>query len=141
VQDLDAGVPRPISPAGVTRRYRAGISPSGKKIAALDPEGKPVIYDVAGGSASPIPGVQEGDEPIQWTPDGKKRLAGAHQDPESRFYRQFETGQRKLFKAFLPLDPGGLLDNAPPNFSRHLKSYVYRYSRLNSDVYIVDGLK
>jgi hypothetical protein len=100
VQDLDAGVPRPISPEGVTRRYRAGISPSGKKIAALDPEGKPVIYDVAGGSASPIPGVQEGDEPIQWTPDGKKRLAGAHQDPESRFYRQFGTGHVNSSKRF-----------------------------------------
>jgi hypothetical protein len=141
VQDLDAGAPRPISPEGITFRYRGGISPDGRKLAALDPEGKPIIYDVAGGPASPIPGVQDGDEPIQWTPDGKNILLGRNEVPNRVFVVSLETGQRKLFKAFPPLDPGGLLDNAPPGFSRDLKSYVYGYSRLNSDVYLVDGLK
>jgi hypothetical protein len=51
------------------------------------------------------------------------------------------TGQRKVFKTFTALDPTGLLDNAPPNFSPDLKTYVYAYSRITSDLYVLDGLK
>jgi hypothetical protein len=38
-------------------------------------------------------------------------------------------------------DPTGLLDSAPPDFSRDLKSYVYSYTRITSDLYIAEGMK
>lgn len=31
--------------------------------------------------------------------------------------------------------------NAPPTFSSDLKGYVYSYSRITSDLYVLDGLK
>lgn len=33
------------------------------------------------------------------------------------------------------------LPNTPPLFSRDLKSYVFTYERITSDLYVVDGLK
>lgn len=39
------------------------------------------------------------------------------------------------------MDPTGLIDNAPPTFSSDLKGYVYSYSRITSDLYVLDGLK
>jgi hypothetical protein len=51
------------------------------------------------------------------------------------------TGQRKFLKAFSSLDPTGLIESAPPIFSRDLKAYAHSYMRIMSDLYIVEGLK
>jgi hypothetical protein len=48
---------------------------------------------------------------------------------------------RKLFGTYAPADPTGLAPLGAPNYSRDLKSYVYNYCRITSDLYIVDGLK
>ena len=141
VQDSETGAPRPVSPEGVSFRYRGCISPDGKRLAAIDPEGKPVIYDVAGGPPAPIPNIQEAEEPVQWTADGKALLVGRTEIPTRVFIIDMTTGQRKFFKSFSSPDPTGLMDNVPPNFSRDLKTYVYSYTRITSDLYIVDGLK
>jgi hypothetical protein len=61
--------------------------------------------------------------------------------PTRVFTVDLSTGQRKLYRTFVPADSTGLFDLAPPNFSRDLKSYVYSYTRILSDLYIVDGLK
>src|SRR3984957_340681 len=66
VQDLNGGAPRALSPEGVSFRYRGSISKNGSLIAALDPDRHSVIYDVTTGNATPIPGVVDGDEPVQW---------------------------------------------------------------------------
>jgi serine/threonine protein kinase len=141
VQDGPNGTPRPISPEGVSFRYRGCISLDGKHVAALNPEGKPVIYNLDGAAPSAIPGTQDGDEPVQWTADGKGILVGRSEIPNRVFMIDLTTAQRKLFQSFSPPDATGLLDNAPPNFSRDLKSYVYSYTRITSDLYVVDGLK
>jgi hypothetical protein len=51
------------------------------------------------------------------------------------------TGQRKLWKSLTPTDPTGLFSSAPPQFSYDLKTYVYTYERITSDLYVVEGLK
>src|ERR1700683_251850 len=141
VQDLDGGAPRPFSPEGVRTRRRGAISPDGKRVAAIDPEGQLVTYDVASGSPSPVPGTQAGDEPIQWTADGKSLLVGREEVSNRVFLIDLATGQRKLLKAFSAPDPTGLIDSAPPIFSRDLKAYAHSYMRILSDLYVVEGLK
>jgi eukaryotic-like serine/threonine-protein kinase len=141
VQDPQNGPPRPITPDGVSLRYHGAISPDGKSLAALDPQGKPTIYDIAGGPPTPVPNAGDGDEPVQWTADGKSLLVGRSELPNRVYLIDLATRERKLFRTFTPPDPTGLVDNAPPNFSRDLKSYVYSYTRITSDLYVVDGLK
>ena len=142
IQDGDNGTPRPISPEGASfSGYRGSISPDGKRVAALNPQGKPVVYDVAGGPSVLIPSVETGELPVEWTADGRSLLVGGREIPTRVFIINLDTGQRKLFKAFSSSDPTGLVDNSPPEFSRDLKSYVYGYTRITSDLYIVDGLK
>jgi serine/threonine protein kinase len=141
VQDLDGGAPRAISPEGAGFRYRGCISRDGKRVAALDPERKAIVYDVAGGPPVFVPGALDGDEPIQWTVDGKGLVVGRTEIPNRVFTIDMTNGQRKVMKTFSSLDPTGLLDNARPSFSPDLKSYVYTYSRITSDLYVLDGLK
>ncbi len=59
-----------------------------------------------------------------------------------------EAGSGKLPNPPLPgkpltqlADATGLIGNAAPLFSADLKSYVYTYERITSDLYIVDGLR
>jgi serine/threonine protein kinase/Tol biopolymer transport system component len=140
IQDLNGGAPRPLGPQGVNFRYRGCIYKDGTLVAALDPDRRAVIYDIATGKATPIPGVLDGDEPIQWI-DSKRIIVGRTEIPERVFTIDLPTGKRTPFRTFSPMDPTGLIDNAPPNFSVDLKSYIYSYSRITSDLYVLDGLK
>jgi Tol biopolymer transport system component len=141
VQGMEEGTPRPISPEGVNVGWRGCISPDGKQVAAQDPQGKVSIYPVAAGTPVVVPNTQAGEAPIQWTPDGKALLVGRREVPSRVFTIDLASGQRKLFRAFSPADTTGLFSNAPPVFSRDLKSYVYTYQRITSDLYAVEGLR
>ena len=66
IYDLNGGSSRPLGPEGATFRYRRSISNDGALVAALDPNRHPVVYNVATGKATLIPGVLDGDEPVQW---------------------------------------------------------------------------
>ncbi|HEY2820717.1 MAG TPA: WD40 repeat domain-containing serine/threonine protein kinase [Candidatus Acidoferrum sp.] len=140
IHDLNGGSPRPLGPQGVSFRYRRCISSDGKLVAALDPDRRPAVYDVATGKATLIPGVLDGDEPVQWI-DEKHIIVGRTEVPMHVFTIDLFTGKRTPLKTFSPMDPTGLIDNAPPTFSSDLKSYVYSYSRITSDLYVLDGLK
>jgi serine/threonine protein kinase len=140
IQDLNGGSPQPLGPEGVAFRYRGCISKDGALVAALDPDRRPTVYEVATGKATHIPGVLDGDEPVQWI-DEKHLIVGRTEIPVRIFIIDFSTGKRTLLKTFSPMDPTGLIDNAPPNLSSDLKSYIYSYSRITSDLYVLDGLK
>jgi hypothetical protein len=59
-----------------------------------------------------------------------------------RVYRlNIVTGQRQLFKEMSPMDATGLCDLDHVMFSADGRSYVYGYTRLLSDLYLVKGLK
>jgi eukaryotic-like serine/threonine-protein kinase len=141
VQDLEGGAPRAISPEGVAVRARSCISPDGAQVAARDPEGKITIYPAGEGKSFVLPNTLPGEFPGQWTPDGKSLLVSGADVPARVFMIDVATGQRKLFANYSPADPTGLAPLTAPNYSRDLKSYVFAYSRITSDLYIVDGLK
>jgi eukaryotic-like serine/threonine-protein kinase len=141
VQDIDGGAGKPVSPEGVSVAYRTCISPDGKKVAARDPEGNVTIYPVPAGDPVRVPNTQPGENPVQWTSDGKSLLVGSSEIPVNVFIIDLTTGQRRLFKSFALPDPTGLFDSSPPNFSSDLKSYVYSFTRITSDLYVVDGLR
>jgi Tol biopolymer transport system component len=141
IQDGEGSSPQPISPEGAIVRRRGCISPDGKLVAARDPERNITIYPVVGGKSSLVPNTQPGEEPAQWTPDGKALLVSRREVPARVFMINLVSKERKLLQSFAPADSTGLFSNAAPSFSRDLKSYVYSYQRITSDLYIVDGLK
>ncbi len=141
VQDGPDGKPQPISPEGAIVRQRQCISPDGKHVAARDPEGGITIYPVNGDKPMVVPNTEPGDEPQQWTPDGKSLLVGHREVPARVYTINLATKERKLLRTFAPADSTGLFANATPTFSSDLKGYVYVYQRMLSDLYVVDGLK
>jgi Tol biopolymer transport system component len=132
----------PVSPEGASIRRRGCISPDGTRIAARDPEGRMVVYPADGqGNPTVVSAAQPDEEPYQWTADGKTLLVGHSEIPARVFTVNLTTNERKLLRAYTPADATGLFGSNAPTFSADLKSYVYSYQRMTSDLYIVDGLK
>ncbi len=141
IQDANGGSPKAISPEGVDSRLAGCISPDQKWVAAIDPQGLLALYSVDGGEPRSIPGIPAGERPVRWMPDGKGILTAAVNTPNVIFEVEIATGKHRPFRT-MPI-PEGLKaqDLGSPVFSADFKSYVYAYTRIVSDLYVVEGLK
>ena len=99
------------------------------------------LYPLDGGPPRPIAGLLPG-ESISWTTDPHYVYASLGKVAPVKIYRlNIENGQRQLFKEINPSDETGLCDMTMILFSSNGKAYVYGYTRLLSEIYLVNGLK
>jgi sugar lactone lactonase YvrE len=99
------------------------------------------LYPVDGGESRPIPGLLPG-ESFAWSPDPKFMYVNQWRQLPVKVYRlNVETGQRQLFKEVSPLDATGLCDLSNVRWSADGRGYVYGYTCLLSDLYMVKGLQ
>ena len=141
VQDLQGGKPRAISPEGIDSRMAGTIAPGGKSVAAVGPEGLITVYPVDGGEAMTVPGSTVGERALEWLPDGKSLLTARVEAPNVVYEVELSTGKRKIFRTIPVPDGIRAEDLSTPIFSADFKSYVYAYTRIGSDLYVVEGLR
>jgi eukaryotic-like serine/threonine-protein kinase len=139
IQNVDGGKPRPLTPEGVSGCH---VSPDGQLITGTNPLEKSIkLYPLNGGPGRSIPGLLPG-ETISWTSDPHYVYASSEKMAPVKIYRlNIENGQRQLFKELNPSDETGLCDLTNILFSPNGKAYVYGYTRLLSEIYLVNGLK
>jgi serine/threonine protein kinase/Tol biopolymer transport system component len=141
ILDLGGGKPRPLTPEGIAGGV---VSPDGQWLITSDAQQKLSLFPVAGGAPRPIPGQADGDEPVQWSADG--RSIYVRQDREDlntmRIYRlELSTGRREFLKEYIPADPVRAAQALPMAMTPDGKSYAYTYARNFYDLYLVKGLK
>ena len=145
VQDLDGGNPRPVTPPDVVTPV---LSDDGRFLCARDADGDWYLHSTDTSESHKVVGLREGEDPIQWTPDGRLyvRSADEHRPDESpvitRIYRHDPlTGRRELWKEIPAVNPsaGGAIDNI--FFSADGKTCVYTHHRYSSELFVVDGLR
>jgi eukaryotic-like serine/threonine-protein kinase len=149
VQSLDPEGLRPISPEGVgggIEGLRGGIaiSPDGKLVASVGPDQKIALYPVDGGEPRSVPGVAEGERPVQWSSDGVSLYVKGRTEffSQARVFRlDLETGERVLWRELLPEDSAGVVGIIGVCVTPDGSSYAYDYQRVLSDVYMGEGLK
>jgi eukaryotic-like serine/threonine-protein kinase len=139
IQNVDGGKPRPLTPEGVSGCH---VSPDGLLIIGTNPLDSSIkLYPLDGGPARPIVGLLPG-EGISWTTDPHFVYASSGKVAPVKIYRlNIDNGQRQLFKELNPSDETGLCDLTNILFSPNGKAYVYGYTRLLSEIYLVNGLK
>ena len=138
VESADGGVPRPITPEGTLAIM---ISPDGKRVIAMEIASRALsVYPVAGGEPTALPGMETGYWPIQWADDGE--TVYVHEDYSRQIYRvDTVTGRRTLWREISPADPAGLVAIENIQVPRDGSRLLYGYSRILSDLFVVDGLK
>jgi DNA-binding winged helix-turn-helix (wHTH) protein len=136
LQNIDGGKPRPVTPEGVSM---CRVSPDGQLVAGVDAGGVK-LYPLDGAPPRPLPGLQAG-EVFNWTADPRFVYVNQKRLTPVKIYRlNILTGQRQLFKEINPSDETGLCDMSEVLFSQDGKEYVYGYTRLLSELYLVNGL-
>jgi dipeptidyl aminopeptidase/acylaminoacyl peptidase len=141
VQARQGGQPQSISPEG-THPFAVALSPDSKVVAAIGPDEQSYLYPTTGGDPRRIPGLEPGEEPINWGPDSRSLFIYRPGQLPARVYRlDTVTGQRTQLMQLLPSDPAGVNNIGPIVLTPDGKSYVYGYHRTLTDLYLVEGLK
>jgi serine/threonine protein kinase/Tol biopolymer transport system component len=141
VQDIDSDKIEAVTPEG-TNGLSFALSPDGRMVAAIGPDEKGYLFPVPAGDPQPIKGLQRGEVPIAWTPDGHSLYVYRGGDLPSKVYRlDVSNGNRTLWKELMPPDPSGVEFVGPVLPTPDGRAYVYGYRRLLSDLYLVEGLQ
>ena len=137
VQNIDGGKPRPVTPEGVSM---CQVSPDAKLIAGYDPTGMK-LYPLDGGPPRSITGLQP-EEFFDWSSDPRFGYVYERKTAPVKIYRlNLQNGQRQLYKEIDPADETGLYDMSHLLMSADGRAYVYGYTRLLSELYLVSGVK
>jgi len=141
VQDIAGGEARAISPEGVSSSLFA-ISPDGKLVSDVGPDGKSYLYPADGGDPRPIAGLEPDEVPISWTADGHSLFVYRLGEIPAKVYRlDLATGHKQLWKELLPPDISGVTEITGILITPDSRSYVYEYARTLSDLYLVNDVK
>jgi Tol biopolymer transport system component/predicted Ser/Thr protein kinase len=132
---------RPISPEGIDPLVIA-LAPDGSQVAGVGPDGLAYLYSLAGGQPTPVPGFKPGEQPIEWSADGKSLYVYRPGEfPAKVAQLELATGKRTLWRSLAPADPAGVSQIGPIVMTPDGASYIYGYHRTLSDLYLVEGLK
>ena len=128
---------RPVGPAGT---MSATLSPDGERVALLAIDGSVAIQPVDGGDPTPVPGVRNGEVPLQWTRDGRCLLVWNQVFPAEIVSIRVADGKREKVREIMPYDPAGVLYGqillAPGG-----DQYVYRFRRDLNILFLARGIR
>jgi Tol biopolymer transport system component len=140
VRSLSGGRPQPITPAGVW--HEAAVSPDGKLVATIGPDGLAALYPVEPGQPRPVPSAEIGDLPARFSSNGRSLYMFRRGEwPAPVFRVDLRSGDKEVIANLQPPEPGGSTGilgrfRITPD-GRH---YAYTYDRSISQLFLVRGL-
>jgi eukaryotic-like serine/threonine-protein kinase len=141
VMDAATGKYRALTPEGYRVRQR-GASPDGKRAVLLGPDRRLYLYPLEGGEPAALEGMTVADRPVRWSSDGKTLYLNHAGDIPGRLYRlDVATGKTETVRTYMPSDAAGVGNVGGIRVNADLSGYAYSYSRVLSDLYVVDGLR
>ncbi|HEX6084762.1 MAG TPA: protein kinase [Thermoanaerobaculia bacterium] len=143
IDTLDETV-KPVSPeniwSGGVRSF--AVSPDARFVAGMNAEETIVLYPLDGTAALPVPGVEKGEIPIQWSADGASLFVYRPTALPARVHRvTLATGQRELWRELSAADPAGVYKIAPVTITPDGNAYAYTAMRVLSELYLTEGVR
>jgi Tol biopolymer transport system component len=145
IQEIPAGLPRAITPPGVSLAGKAAVRDDRFILGRVGPTWQ--LFPMNGGEVQPVPALKAGDVPLQWSPDGRyvytlDNVGGVRSPAVDIFRVELTSGARVLWKTLSPSDPVGVETLRPTVLiTPDARAYCYSYMRRLGDLFVVDGLK
>jgi WD40 repeat protein len=141
-QDTAGGKPTRITHSNVQPMRGRVISPDGKLVIARAADDRRyVLLSIQDGKIQPLPGLETGEEPIQWARGGRSVFVGErNRVPASIFRVDVFDGKRALFKEISPSDRTGIEGLASVRIADDEQTYAYSFVRDLSSLYLIKGL-
>jgi len=137
MQGIDGSAPNPITPENVAGTQ---ITPDGRFVLGRANDRKFYLYPVAGGTPVPVPALKFGDVPTRFTADGRSIFVATFGKIPAMLYKvDLITGARTLTREAMPADPSGLINVGPIFVTPDGTTTVYSYTRLLSDLYVMEN--
>jgi serine/threonine protein kinase/Tol biopolymer transport system component len=137
VQDLSGGPPRPVTPEGTTNGI---VCPDGKRILYATRDGTHFIQPLGVGSAQPVPGLTPEDQVIRWSADGRALYLFRGAAIPFLFERlEIASGRREVIREVAPANRKGVLSAQGAAITDDHSTYAYRFFRMTSHLFVVDG--
>jgi Tol biopolymer transport system component len=137
--DLQRQTLEPITEEGVGR-ILCRVSPDGRFVIANDASGVFHIYPVEGGAPRALEGIEPGERPIQWDPDGSGVFVFERGRIPSRVHRMdLATGRRDLCFEITPRNVSGVDGINSVCLTPDGRSYATSYTQGLSELYLARG--
>jgi serine/threonine protein kinase len=131
--------PRPITPEGT---FSALVSPDGKSIAALFTDESVRVWNLDGGEARAVPGLNWHEEyPLAWSDDGKALLVVGATMPKRLERLDLANGTKTLIRSIAPSDRAGLTELYLSSVVADGRYYAYTYGKFLSSLAVVTGMR
>jgi eukaryotic-like serine/threonine-protein kinase len=144
VQDIDGGPPKPFTTerSGVraVRWWTLPVSPDGTRVIAAPFDGQASILQLSDGRFTPVPNLGADEVPVQWLDDGDLLVAPANEPPWKLQRLNLKSGRRSAGLEIRPTDRAGLRLSVV-GIATDGRHYVHSYSRLLSNLFVVEGLR
>ncbi len=140
VMEVESGKYRALTPEGY-RLQQHGISPDGRAAVLLGPDRKLVLYPLEGGEPTRLE-LQSTERPSMWSADGRALYYIRIGELPAKLYRMdVASGKVEVVKTVMPADSAGVSNIGRICLTPDLSAYAYSFTRVLSDLYVVDGLK
>jgi hypothetical protein len=115
-----------------------------RSLVVAAPDGALVRMPIAGGSATPIPGTQPGDQLLGWASDGKRIFVYHAAELRPRIFTvDLTNAERRLWKQIEPADPVGLMPfvSTFADLTPDGRNIAYEYNRIVHELYVAEGIR
>jgi len=142
-QEIATGKFRPVTAEGVeVLLYSHLVSPDSRAIIGRAADRSLHLYPLAGGAPEPLPYVEPGEQPLRWSADGKSLYVYTPGVLPARIdVVRLADGRREKWKDLVPTDTAGVVFVRPPLITPDGNHYVYSYTRILSELFLVKGLR
>jgi hypothetical protein len=133
------GEHKPLTPEGIAGTL---ASPDTKSL-VVNAHGALRIFRIDDGATAPIKGLDQGDQVIRWSGDGRALFVTRLLSPRQREIARLDlaSGRRSAIGTFGPADTAGVRSVSVPVVSADGRVFAYRYNQVLSDLFIATGLK
>ena len=140
--DLDSGALRLLTPPGYAIEGHQAVSPDGARALVRGLDGRFFSWPLAGGAPAEVRGLLPGEAAVRWTADGAAVFAVQRLRLPAPIRRVDPlTGSGEAWGEIAPANTAGFARLTETELSDDGRSFVYGYTTVLTELYLVEGLR